>query len=619
MNLQKAGLKGKARDAKIMKTMQAKLFFLFMAIALLPVLAMGLYSYRTAIRVTEEKAGQTMVNSIEQMGKNLDYQIRNYKKYMDLMISSQEIRQSIYQNSFDRSALDTLSVYNRLGTVLSGFFYHDDSVYGVMFYKGNRMVYAYRGFQEGVKGFEQTDIYHKALSLEGSINIEGMLLQNNESGFMDDYYVFGRRLSDYSGTEKGEESAAGVFLFVQEKIFSDIFKQVLYHGSGKVMIINEAGTVFSHTDKQQIGSSVADEPSYRQLLQNSQTGSYSTEMDGRSMIVACYDLPQWGLKVVQTIPSSEFARGFGAIARSTLWISAIMMIIVFLLSLVFSQKLTAPVKIMVKAMKRVQNGQFEVEIPQDFGQEFNIMAQAFNYMASKLKELIARLVEEEKTRGEIEYNMLQYQINPHFVNNTLGSIRLYAWNEGSEKVAHMLQVLSRLFQRTLGRTGMYVRVRSELSNLKDFLFIQQMLYNERMTIIYEVDESLQDCLVPNLLLQPLVENSIFHGLSEQLDHPQLIIGVHREGQDLIMYVKDNGKGMEQERLSAIMNAAGAASNRGFNQIGVRNIDLRLKLHFGERYGVRLESTPGSGTRAEVKLPILMEAAGYEDDQNRSRR
>ena len=270
-----------------------------------------------------------------------------------------------------------------------------------------------------------------------------------------------------------------------------------------------------------------------------------------------------------------------------------------------ARRFSEPVRTLVGAMKLMQSGNFDVRIEKQFDTEFNILSKSFNFMGIRLKETINRLLEEEKRRGEIELQMLQYQINPHFVNNTIGSVRMYALAEGADKIAEVLLVLGRLFQRTLGSSSRLVRIRTEIINLEDFIRIERMQYMTQLNVNYEIEEAYMDYFIPNLLLQPLVENAIFHGFNKSIEQPTLSISVKLEGADIILSLQDNGVGMTSEKIEEIMHGGGDIGRR-LNRIGIKNVDQRLKLYYGESYGVHLESSVGIGTVAMIRLPARRE-------------
>ncbi|KRF09948.1 sensor histidine kinase [Paenibacillus sp. Soil787] len=583
-----------------MRTVQSKLLLLFIVMTLLPVSAMGTYAYRISVKAAQENAGLSMQASLEQMSKNLDYQMNQYKKYMDVIVASKDIQTYLFQKSFDPTKVETMVANLNLDNIMNSLFYLDETTGPIALYKDNHLVYSFKNAEDHVlKNLGQSEMYQSDMMKEGSIQLHTMNIKNSESGTQHDYYVFGRRLYDFS-YQINEGHNAGIYLFVEEKNISDIFRDVTVNEEGTVMFINGSGKILSHTNKEKMGGLLSDE-GISNIPADRVTGSFTANIKGQKMIIGYYKLSKWDMQVVQMVPQAVFTENIRSITNSMVLFSCLAFIVLLFVSWMLARRLSKPVRTMVGAMKQMQSGNFDVRIDKKFDYEYNILSGSFNYMVIQVKDLVSRLVDEEKRRGEIEFQMLQYQINPHFVHNTIGSVRLYALAEGADKVAEILHALGRLFQRTLDGSSRLVRVRTEISHLKDFIRIQQMQYMTELKVNYEIGEPEMDYLIPNLLLQPLVENAIFHGFNKRIQHPELTISVRTAGEDLILSLRDNGVGMTRERIKETMGGDGTSSSR-LNSIGIKNVDQRLKINYGETYGVTLDSVVGKGTEAVIRLP-----------------
>ena len=180
-----------------MKTFQSKLLLLFIIMTLLPVIALGSYSYLVSVNAAQENAGQGMQAALEQMGKNLDFQMQLYKKSMDFMVTSKEIRTILFQNSFDPSKVETMDAYSNMDNIMESLFYKSEPIGPIAFYKNNQLVYAYNKVDDnGLKDLGKSDMYQADMEHEGSIQLHTMQIAKSETGNKNDYYVFGRRLYD---------------------------------------------------------------------------------------------------------------------------------------------------------------------------------------------------------------------------------------------------------------------------------------------------------------------------------------------------------------------------------------------------------------------------------------
>ena len=228
---------------------------------------------------------------------------------------------------------------------------------------------------------------------------------------------------------------------------------------------------------------------------------------------------------------------------------------------------------------------------------------------------------------QTELTALQSQINPHFLYNTLESIRGQALLDDNLEIARMVEALAAFFRYSISRKGNLVTLRDELANIDNYMMIQRYRFNNRFSmeiIIDEEDEAAYDFLIPRLIIQPVVENAIFHGLEEKLEEGKVTIEVIVTEQNLIITISDNGTGIESKKL-AILNARihdrniqledGRNSNQRNTGIALPNIHKRIQLLFGEEYGVNIYSTVGQGTDVEITIPAnYQRGRGMEDEE-----
>lgn len=232
------------------------------------------------------------------------------------------------------------------------------------------------------------------------------------------------------------------------------------------------------------------------------------------------------------------------------------------------------------------------------------------YAAQKTRENSAQIFDKQT-----ELTALQSQINPHFLYNTLECIRGQALMDNNGEIARMVEALAAFFRYSISRKGKLVTLRDELANIDNYMLIQRYRFNNRFSmeiIIDEEDEVAYDFLIPRLIIQPVVENAIFHGLEEKLEGGKVVIEVIVTEKNLIITISDNGKGIEKEKLKKLNGKIrskdikledGAGTDQRNTGIALPNIHKRIQLLYGEEYGVNVYSTPGQGTDVEITIPI----------------
>ena len=234
-------------------------------------------------------------------------------------------------------------------------------------------------------------------------------------------------------------------------------------------------------------------------------------------------------------------------------------------------------------------------------------------MAGRISSLIDRQRRDQQSLHRAELELLQAQINPHFLYNTLDSIAILAESQREEDVIDMVNSLSTFFRNSLNRGEDIISLRSELIQARSYLEIQQIRYSDILSWEISVPEELQDCNVPKLILQPLIENALYHGIKNRRGRGLLTITGEESGEDLFLYVKDNGAGMTAEQLAMLQSGNFEEHHSG---LGLKNVHQRIRLYCGSPYGLSFDSVPGEGTTVTVRLPRRGVTAIRKED-NRS--
>lgn len=304
------------------------------------------------------------------------------------------------------------------------------------------------------------------------------------------------------------------------------------------------------------------------------------------------------------MPMSELSAE-GDILRNNVYVLALLMLLfLVIISAFLSNMMTRPIKKLMSNILQVEKGQFEQVEDIASRDEIGLLSTRFNRMSHELKRLVTQIQQEEKEKAAAEIRALQSQINPHFLYNTLGSVKWIASMQRADAIVEITEALIAMLRYAARAEGAMVSVREELDNLKNYMTIQQVRYYNRIRMDVMADEELLDQSMPKLILQPLVENAIFHGLAEIEEDGVVTIRVAWEANKsdgFVIEVHDNGVGMDEETYLLIEELISAESNSG-SSIGLYNVKRRIELHYGSRYGVEFESIEGKGTAFRIHLP-----------------
>ena len=273
-----------------------------------------------------------------------------------------------------------------------------------------------------------------------------------------------------------------------------------------------------------------------------------------------------------------------------------------LIAVIFSQIITKPVKSLIGAMRGFE------EHPENYRYspapihiaELQLISDSFGQMAWIVQSLMEKTRNEEALLRKTELKALQAQINPHFLYNTLDSIQWMCERGKNESAVRMVGALGKLFRISISRGHELIPIRDELKHVESYLIIQKYRYSDRFEYTFDVDESLGGYLCSKITLQPLVENAIYHGIEPLIDDGEIIISVKPDGDDILMTVSDNGVGMTAEQVEGLLKKERSDSSG----IGIKNVSDRIKIYFGDSYGVKVESEPDAGTKITVRIPKI---------------
>lgn len=297
---------------------------------------------------------------------------------------------------------------------------------------------------------------------------------------------------------------------------------------------------------------------------------------------------------------------------STLGIAGVIVLLVYAMA--------RPIKRLSKAMGQVQKGDFAVRVPNKRKDEIGELTESFNYMLEEINTLIRQVYQEKIAQKNAEVQALQAQINPHFLYNTLDSVNWMLIDRGDYDISDIILSLAGLMRYSIEDENAFVPLEKEIGYVLCYLKIQKNRLEERLEYSVESEESLAADRVPKLILQPIVENAITHGIEPRKRKGTIRIVLKDLGDEMLISVEDNGIGMTPEQLNHLREEVPDVEKEGHTGIGVRNVDRRIRLHYGEAYGISIESTYGEGTIVNLRIPkdheIVTEGGGRKGESER---
>ena len=440
-------------------------------------------------------------------------------------------------------------------------------------------------------------------NLENNLSFDREMFEENRDIFITTPHVQNAFVGEFPWVVtvgvKTESAYYGREVYIAVDIrFSSIAKHVDNVGIGQrgyCYVLGPNDTIIYHPQQQLLFSGLKSEDfeavnSMRNGVYANDTTIYSTNM---------LDYSDWrvvGVSYVEELVSAKVDDVILGVAA----IFVCVMAITFVLIIIFSNIVSHPIRDLANAMKAFEKNAVKFKyMPVKGIREINILSESFEHMVKQIQELMERVKNEEITLRKTELKALQAQINPHFLYNTLDSIQWMCEQNKMQESVKMVGALAQLFRISINRGKEFVTIERELNHAESYLIIQSFRYKNQFTYRFDVDESILGYGCNKITLQPIIENAIYHGLGRMIDEGEIVISARADGDDIVFKVSDNGVGMTQEQCENILKNESSG-------IGIKNVNDRLKIYFGEKYGVTIESTMDIGTTIIIRFPKIGE-------------
>lgn len=409
----------------------------------------------------------------------------------------------------------------------------------------------------------------------------------------EDYYPWVVTISEYMKNSEGD--TIQVALDIQFSQIANYMDDVGIGQHGYCYIADKKGDIIYHPQQQLIYSGLKEEE-YNYLKDGSHV-----EKDA-IYSVRSLDNCEW--KIIGVCYIDEMITNKVNHIMKTL--SVIFLIVVLLTVLIirfFSKLFSNPARELANAMQEFEKDTNNFEFKSIEGTaEITSLTESFEHMVVQIKELVEKVRQEEITLRKTELKALQAQINPHFLYNTLDAIAWLCEEERHKDAVEMVNSLAKLFRISISRGHELITIEKEMQHAKSYLKIQNFRYKNQFTYSFDVDEECLNYLCNKITLQPIIENAIYHGIDRMVDEGKINIGIHQKGDKIIFTVEDNGVGMTEEQCEEILHKD-AGDRVG---IGIKNVNDRIKIYFGEEYGLTIQSELDEGTRVTISMPKITE-------------
>jgi two-component system, sensor histidine kinase YesM len=377
-------------------------------------------------------------------------------------------------------------------------------------------------------------------------------------------------------------------------------------------IMNEKGVYIYSSNEAEIGT-LNKEDWFESVKNQSQLGKGLEWKDSHfsGVIVSeKFSAPYENWYIVKRIPYDVLYQGARETAFINILIGMITLVFVIFATLYVSLKITAPIKVLIANMKKVEKGEFEADFDSLGNDEIGMLGRHFKLMIEKINELIVREYKLEIENKSSQLRVLHSQINPHFLYNALQSIGTLALKSGAVKVYSLLTSLSTIMRYSMNMKEDIVSIKAEIKHVQSYLSLQKQRFDEQFEFELKVEKEVEEIMVPKMILQPIVENCFKHGFDQQLQNANIQIDARLTNDDMVsIIVKDNGTGVSEDRLEAIKDAlwsGKSAENSHREAIGLKNIYDRLQIYYDQQASIFVSGSVTGGFEVTIKIPKVMD-------------
>lgn len=393
-----------------------------------------------------------------------------------------------------------------------------------------------------------------------------------------------------------------IVLNIRESYINNIFSQLEFLNSGNVFIMDKSGIIISHNEKSLLNTSI-NEDYIKRIFEGNANGFFPHVINSADTYIAYRFLEEQGWYIVSLIPVITYSQTLLMLRTTIIVIGLLVILVGILAAVLITNRISRPITRLTLAMKQFGEGELSAYCAVESSDEIGQLSGNFNNMVQNINELIQKVYEETLLKQQAELKSLRMQINPHFFYNTLETINWMARIKGVAEIGIVAKALSELMRLTIGGSD-FITIADELKSVNSYISIQTYRFGDKLSVSTDVDHELYEMYIPKLIIQPILENAIVHGIEKKAGNGHVKITGRSENGIIIFDISDDGVGIHPELIKGIFEDRSNILEDDHMHIGINNVDRRIKIYYGEQYGVRITSEEGIGTHVSIIFPGL---------------
>ena len=600
------------KQRPVFHSFRAELIVYYTLFSLIVLSIGSYYSYSNIMNILQKQNERYMLQQFRQADYNINSVVNDADRLSKFFIQNDDV-QKLISTSMTTSDIDAVNLKNSILNRIGDFIFNYDYVNSIYLYTNNGVaiggsttrIFCQENKNSDIKFYSSEFFKNTVEAFPKSVFYGGIyesIYNENIEDSNTHLISIARSVKPVLETSK----TATIVVNIDERYIASIYSATSDANGGDIYIVNEKGEIISSREGKNIGE-ISQMASH--LFSGADIDSYVYNKNGSSTQVSFYKQKSTNWYLVSEVPLRIFGQDAVTIQKSMVIVFLLSILVIFIVSFYWLGKITRPLNKLSEKMHSMSSGQLGLQFSKIPKNEFGIVIQRFNEMSLSIVELLDKnnRIQEEKRNLEIE--ALQTQINPHFIYNTLNMIKWMAAVIKAKNIVDSIVALGNILKPVFRSTEPICTLKEEIEYLDNYLKIMNWRFENSIQFNFRIDDALMGCLLPRFILQPIIENSITHGLKNGLNSIAIDIEAVICEEHIEINVSDTGCGINSEILSEIRAdlSSPALSPRTENQgsIGLNNVNRRIKLHFGEKYGVFIESAEGRGTKVNIHLPRLL--------------
>lgn len=562
-------------------SIQTKIMSVSLLLAIGTVVASLLISYYTETRIVKKTAEKYMEQYVTFADRDFNVMLNDSKKVVLSVALAQDIISHNLLEKGEEVTYEGFQKKKQIKDFLSGFFIQKEYIQDILLIMEDGQVY------QGGENF----VFRKDLETEAmktALSSEVMELFYDSSSRL---LLLSRPVFYENRSKKGT-----IVIHLNYDYMMAAYEIELLNAMNIYLYLPDGQLLFSNTDH--------DETQISQDIRMKKESKGYVDWGGERQYYTKYLSDTSKMTLITLIPQHLILKDVENLKQKFLLIGIFASLAAILASWFLAERICMNIRGLSKGMESVNHeGNLSVRMEIKTNDEIGNLADTFNTMMDRIENLMEEIAGKEKMRWEAEQDVLASQIEPHFLYNSIDSMQYVAHLRGEDEIESVAKSLSSLLRSVLSNRNEYITLWEEKDYVNDFIAIERFKYSQSFDVVWDVDEELWVYPVPKLLLQPVVENALIHGISSRSEGGMINIKIYRQESEVICKIMDNGKGMSEETLRKLLDHVNEQERSGFRRIGIANVFNRIKLIYGEPYGGTIYSCEGMFTCVELCLPF----------------